>query len=399
MGLPLPHFDCAIDFDPGGKFDEFLQQAPAKWVVYLLADADDRPVQLLCVKNLRYSLERRLGPGGAEERRSKRVDYREFVRRVYWRRVDSAFEADFVYWDAVRTLFPKTYRGMMAYRPAWFVHIDPMAKFPRFVRTTDLSTRAGTCIGPVDDKHVAQKLVERVEDAFDLCRYYNVLTESPNGKACAYKEMGRCPAPCDGTVSMDHYRAQVAGGLNALVDPKEMVRRLTADMHEAASQLKFEEAKRIKVRIDQVSKFSGGPYRHVRRLEEFEYLSVQRGPRGGTAKVFLVTPEGMEEIAGLIAEPKSMSDWLGYILQLAAKRRRRGPGDPILAAERMGLTAHHLFLPKQAQGVFLRVGEITESSLEQAYRDLRKQKEPENVENGEGVVREAVPIGEFSGEK
>ena len=42
-------FDRHADFDPAGDFEAFLKSVPAKWVVYLLADADDRPVQLLCV--------------------------------------------------------------------------------------------------------------------------------------------------------------------------------------------------------------------------------------------------------------------------------------------------------------------------------------------------------------
>ena len=56
-----PIFEQQLDFDPAGDFEAFLRLAPAKWAVYLLSDADDRPVQLLCVKNLRYSLKRRLG--------------------------------------------------------------------------------------------------------------------------------------------------------------------------------------------------------------------------------------------------------------------------------------------------------------------------------------------------
>src|SRR3954470_11121853 len=102
-----PVFERAIDFDPAGDFEAFLRQAPAKWAVYLLADAEDRPVQLLCVKNLRYSLRRRLGPEDVDAGPSRRVDYREIVRRVHWRRVDSALEADWVYYEAARLLFPK----------------------------------------------------------------------------------------------------------------------------------------------------------------------------------------------------------------------------------------------------------------------------------------------------
>src|SRR5439155_26504731 len=124
---------------------------------------------------------------------TKRVNYREIVRRIYWRRVDSAFEADVVYLEAARALFPQTYQGMVGFRPAWFIHVDPDAKFPRYVKTTDLSSRTGTYIGPLENKNAASELGEQVEDWFDLCRYHHVLIESPHGRACAYKEMRKCP--------------------------------------------------------------------------------------------------------------------------------------------------------------------------------------------------------------
>src|SRR3954471_4950847 len=98
-------FDHQLHFVPAADFEAFARQAPAKWVVYLLADADDRPVQLLCVKNLRYSLKRRLGTDEATAGPSNRVSYRDFVRRVHWRRVDSTFEADWLYLEAARELF------------------------------------------------------------------------------------------------------------------------------------------------------------------------------------------------------------------------------------------------------------------------------------------------------
>src|SRR6266545_2898472 len=77
-----PIFDHELCFDPAADFDGFVKRAPAKWVVYLLADERDQPVQLLCVKNLRYSLRRRLGEPDEGAPASKRVDLRQVVRRV-----------------------------------------------------------------------------------------------------------------------------------------------------------------------------------------------------------------------------------------------------------------------------------------------------------------------------
>ena len=137
---------------------------PAKWVVYLMADEADRPVQLLCVRTFTTASS---GPGRRRDDRA--VETRELPgnrsTHLLLRRVDSAeFEADSLYYEAARELFPQTYQGMVGFRPAWFVHIDPEANFPRYTKTTEIMQRTGNLYGPVEDKHAGAKLVQLVED-------------------------------------------------------------------------------------------------------------------------------------------------------------------------------------------------------------------------------------------
>jgi excinuclease UvrABC nuclease subunit len=377
-------FDHAIDFDPAGDFEAFLKLAPAKWVVYLMADEADRPVQLLCVKNLRYSLKRRLG-GDEMVGPSKRVNYREIVRRVYFRRLDSAFEADWLYYEAARELFPQTYQGMVGFRPAWFVHVDPDTNFPRYTKTTEIAKRIGHLFGPVEDKHAAGKLVQLVEDAFDLCRYYNILVESPNAKACAYKEMGKCPAPCDGSISMSQYRQQVRYSVRLLTDPAEFVREQERRMNAAAAELRFETAGKIKQYLDQLKQVGKGSLRHVRPMADFTFVSIQRGPRAATARVFLITPGAIEEVLGLVGEAIVPGQVLRVALERATEHLKIVQDTD--GAERVGIATHHLFSGKAGGGAFLRLESADEKAIAKAYRELLKQPEPREVE-GEGVIKE-----------
>jgi excinuclease UvrABC nuclease subunit len=384
--IPTQHhpglFDHSADFVPSGDFESFLKSVPAKWVVYLLAAEGDQPVQLLCVKNLRYSLKRRLG-GDETIGLSKRVNYRDLVRRVYWRRVDSAFEADWLYYEAARAIFPDTYQGMVGFRPAWFVHVNPETPFPRYVKTIDLA-KPGLLLGPLEDKHAAASLIELVEDAFDLCRYYNVLVEAPVGRPCAYKEMGKCPAPCDGSVSMDQYRGVVEWSARSLVEPAPLVREHTKRMQQAAAELRFELAAKIKALVDQLGRLGKGQYRHVAMLRDFQFLSLQHGPRERTARVFLVTPGTIEEIAGVISEPAKSADLLRLALERAAGRQ----ADKLdqTGAERVGIVSHHLFSGKN-RGVFIRLAAADEKAVTKGYRELQKQAPQEETE-GEGVMKE-----------
>jgi excinuclease UvrABC nuclease subunit len=378
-------FDHSAVFDPAGDFDAFVKLVPAKWVVYLLCDEAGKPIQLLCVKNLRYSVKRRLG-GDEAVGPTRRVNYREIVRQIHWTRVDSAFEADVCYYEAARQLFPQSYRGMVGFRPAWFVHVNPDTPFPRYTKTTELTIGTGQLLGPIEDKHASNRLIELIESCFDLCRYYNILVESPRGKACAYKEMGKCPAPCDGSISIEQYRRMIEWSAAVVADPAEYLREQTRRMQAAAAEQRFEIAGKIKAYIDELSQLGKGSFRYLGRLGEFVYLCFQRGPKAGSMKVFLITPGEIEQMLCVTGEGFKAADVLRVALARAAE-----PMVPVDAAgaERIGVVAHHLFSAKNTQGVFLPLGKVDEKSILKAYRDLQKQVVVEEVEE-EGIVKELV---------
>src|SRR5439155_14013223 len=129
----------------------------------------------------------------------------------------------------------------------------------------------------------------------------------------------------------------------ALADPKEHVRQQTRRMQQAAAELRFETAAKIKSWVDQLAQIGKGPFRYVRPLEEFNFLSLQRGPRAGTAKIFLITPGRIEEILGLASEPIPPGELLRFALTIAHDRPMELDENGV---ERIGVVAHHLFQPK-----------------------------------------------------
>jgi excinuclease UvrABC nuclease subunit len=278
---------------------------------------------------------------------------------------------------------------MVGFRPAWFIHVDPEANFPRYTKTIQLTEKRGLYFGPLEDKHAAARLMELMEDAFDLCRYYNILLEAPRGRACAYKEMGKCPAPCDGSISMGQYRRMMEWSANTLADPREMIREQNGRMKEAAAELRFETAAKIKGFIDQISQIGKGAFRYARLLGDFAYVSVQPGQKSGYARLFLVLPGRIEEVASLLSEPASASELLRTIF-IQAEELSRGPLDAV-GVERIGIVAHHLFSPKHSQGVFVPLAELadpTGKALLKAYRSVARVEQAEVESESEGVVKE-----------
>ena len=254
MDDPLePILRHAAAFDPAADADAFFAAIPGKWCVALLCDAADRPLQLVCAKNLRAMLRRRLSvPIATPETPAtptKRVDYRDLVRSVRWQRVDSEFEMDLVYIEAARVAFPAHWRRLVPERSAYFVRLDLEHPHPDFTRETGVD-RDGRLFGPFTDKAKADRWADQIRDAFDLCRYRNILAQSPDGRACPYKQMNKCPAPCDGTITLDDYRNRVRGAIDAVTSPGETAGRWTAQMRQHAMDLAFEQARPSEIAVN-----------------------------------------------------------------------------------------------------------------------------------------------------
>ncbi|HUO08953.1 MAG TPA: hypothetical protein VM008_11670 [Phycisphaerae bacterium] len=343
---------------------------PAKCALYFLAI--DEPAAgnrnmggglLATVGNLRAALQRRL-TDDPPDTRSKRIQYGRVCTRVHWRLVHSPFAANWWYWNAARTLFPQTYKQMVASRPAWWIALDRDEPYPEFRRTQNLSDSSLSYLGPIRDRTSAGKLIETLEDLFDLCRYHNILLQTPRGKPCAYKEMGKCPAPCDGSVPMDWYYRQLDQALAFLAGPPPESRLAwraaqQSAMKAAAARLEFEAAAKIKSRLARAELLDAEPYSHLQSLEDFSFVALQPGQGKPYVEPWLIHGGNVECLPQI--KKKQIAARAPELFErcrdLAAK-----PVKPPLdsaAIEQLGIVAHHLFRGPGDAGIYLRLKELT----------------------------------------
>lgn len=327
------------------------------------------------MKNLRTSLANRLCEHPADEK-TRSIPYRQVVRKVSYQRVDSAAEAQWVYAQFARELFPHAYAKMVDDWRAWYVAIDPAAKFPRYTVTDspDRNLRQ-TTFGPLATRSAAQKLVETLEDAFDLCRYYHILTQSPHGQACAYKQMHKCPAPCDGSVSFSAYRQQIDLSIAALCD-KQVLARHEARMQQAAGALQFELAGKIKAFVDQLKSLSAGPCEHLRPVSDLRFCAVLRGSKAKSWKLMLLTPQAIE-LSLEWSKPEEMVP----VMERFRKQWEQSVWDHD-SADRLIFIARQLL--QQNRDAVLTTPEL--QGIEQAVRELSRRKTQADTDD-EGVIQ------------
>lgn len=366
-------FDGRLDVQP--PLDEGqLAAVPARRGVFLLSSDGDYPVLLATAANLRARLGGRLEhPDPAQ--RSRAADLRTITRTVRWKLAGSHFEADWRYLELARRIWPRSYASLLSWRPAWMVHVDLGADFPHLTATRDPPGPPGQFVGPFQSRSSAERFIETVQDAFDLCRDAAGLRRSPRGPRCAYGQMGRCMCPCDGTVSMAAYRSAMAQAAEfaagrlwgpqspsmGLGGPDPQRQRLLERMESAARELRFEVAAATKTRLDRLAELDGPAYRHVGPLEAFRFIVVQRSGTRRKLNVFLVNGGAIAE-AGQIDFPP-MADQAGAVLSAMSRHAAAGsagPGPqqagPADAADRwrIGLVARYLFSSDARRGLMLR---------------------------------------------
>ena len=345
------YFDGELEA-AGGLDEETLGKVPAKRGVVLLTGEGGRPVALLAGANLRARLGGRLGDRRDEQGKTRLPDLRQVTRTIFWKLSSSHFQTDLHYLQLAVESYPRTYPKLLAWRPAWFIRIDPSVRLPSFQKSRAEFAQGRRYFGPFPSGKSAGRFVAVVEDSFRLCRETSCLAQAPHGRPCAYAEMDRCLRVCDGTVSLQTYRQAVGRAIDFVAgERRAMGEELTAAMESAAKALRFEEAGAIKVRLDRLAELDGLAYRHVRPLEAFNYLVVQRGGRR-QAKLFLSAKGRLVE-AGSLEYPLKMDQ---VSAALGAMARLSANDEPIdeVGRWRLSLVAHYLFSGADRKGLLVR---------------------------------------------
>jgi excinuclease UvrABC nuclease subunit len=367
--------------------------------VYLLTDAEDRLVQLGSAGDLRHALRTRLAaappPVDPASPARPRARLGEIVRHIRWRTAYSMFEVDYQYWRISRILMPDDYLDNLAFGPAWFVRIDPDAAIPRFFVVKRLDGESDDALGPFATQADAHRFVQILQDAFDLCRYEHILEQAPAGKACAYFEMGRCPAPCDGTVPMADYRATVKAALAfARGDRSEFYQELETRMRQAAEALAFERAATLKQRLERARGIEHAAFRRVRPAREFNYIVIQRDHGRTRVKPFFVRggvihpgdPVRLRQLDGSVPRwlDRMHGDASGGVDHASGQEREDGQR----VSEQVWLVSHYLH-KRDPPGLFLHRDDCGPASelpdrIRERFRPVRNQ-EPSEETPGAGA--------------
>lgn len=256
---------------------------------------DGKTLLLAATGHLRDFIAQRLNEANEP---SARADLRPITHRILAHPTGSAFESDLLVLERARTADTDLYTKITHQNRRALLVMDQQAGTWRTAETTDLDLEeTGRVIGPCLTSKSAQQLGEALDDVYELCRYPAQLALAPKGTPCAYKEMGRCPAACDGSEPMQAYQERFAHAMDAAGGGlSDWESSINDDIRSASTELDFERAANAKRHLDTVHALPRDTLGPAAALEDFACVIVTPARRVGWGVCWVLNADGCDPV-------------------------------------------------------------------------------------------------------
>jgi DNA polymerase-3 subunit epsilon len=343
-----------------------LTDLPGSPAVYQLQDHDGRHVLLATTQHLRRAVTGRLTSEAGNP--TRRADLAAVARRLRWRTVSCAFESRWWHYRLARVLHPADYRKRLGFRPAWFLWVDWQRAVPEIRVSERMWTQPGEFVGPWGSQRTASEALQGLWDLFDLCRYPEQIRRTPRGTRCAYFDMRRCDAPCDGTAPVRPYieRCRTAWrfacpeagrpGVDDAPGPRAWMAAATTRMRQAAEEQRFEDAALLKNQIAFAQRWLSEWQQQLRTLSDFNFLIALPAARRRAWKLF-VFRAGEFADGPLLKDRELPAGAVGWFESLASESRAPCSSEGLIRMEQTWLMAHLLHSREAQTGAIVGVND------------------------------------------
>ncbi len=305
----------------------WAEQAPAKPGVYLfVAEHADRREVLYVGKstNLRSRVRTYFT---AAEKRPRMEEMIRVATGVETIPCTTALQAEVAELRLIASHAPRyNRRSKFPERMLW-IKITNEA-FPRLSVVREVRADQATYFGPFRRRQAAEDVLLAIYDGFPIRQCTPRLSPKRLTAACALAGMGRCSAPCDGTVSREAYAEIVAEVRKALSsDVRPAVSGVQARLGRLIAQQRFEEAAIIRGRLETLT-YTGVRFHRVHSLAACpEIVAARRN--GGDWEIHVIRYGRLA--AAALATPGQVPQAVARAVRATAETVPK-PLDPLPAA-------------------------------------------------------------------
>ena len=131
-----------------------------------------------------------------------------------------------------------------------YIYMDTNDDFPRLDITRKvIKSKSIKYFGPFSTG--SKDLLDSIYEIVPLVQKKSCIK---GGKACMFYQIQKCLAPCEGKVSKEEYQKLLDDALYYLNNKSKIIEKLTVKMEEYSTQFRFEDAMKMRDRIQTISK-------------------------------------------------------------------------------------------------------------------------------------------------
>lgn len=238
------------------NFEEELKKLPRKPGVYIMRDDKDVILYVGKAINLhnrvRSYFRENIGRGPAIDQMVSRIARFEYIV------TDSELEALVLENNLIKENSPKYNTLLKDDKTYPYIKVTMGEDYPRILFSRTMKKDKSRYFGPYTSAAAVKDTIELLNKLYQLRTCNRVLPRDIGiERPCLNYHIKQCLAPCQGYVSREEYRQQVAGALEFLNgNYSPILRDLETKMNKAAEAMEFEEAARCRDLLSSVRQVS-----------------------------------------------------------------------------------------------------------------------------------------------
>ncbi len=274
------------------KLTELRKQAmalPLEPGVYLMKDANGTIIYIGKAKKLKNRVSQYFG---SDQNHTEKV--RQMVSRVDtfdYIVVGSEFEALVLECSLIKQHTPKYNILLKDDKGYHYIRISP-PPYSRLSEAKQIAEDGARYIGPYMSSYAIKQAVDEANKIYSLSTCSRPLIYGKRGgeRPCLNHHIGQCCAPCTGKVDPKAYQERVDEAIEFLTQgsARTMV-TLQQRMEEAAERLDFEQAARLRDRINAIKRMSEKQKVVLSRIPEQDVIAMAQGSGKACFEVFRFT--------------------------------------------------------------------------------------------------------------
>lgn len=314
--------------------EDKLKNIPEQPGVYLMKDKKGQIIYVGKAVNLKNRVRSYFASQHIDSPKTRMLV--SHIRDLDYILTDTEIEALILESNLIKKYKPK-YNIRLTDDKYWpFIKVTLNEEYPRVEITRTVKKDGAKYFGPYTNSGAVHEALRLLKSIFPLrsCKQASFAKQT---RPCLNAHIGRCVAPCNGSISAQDYRQMINEVIQFLEGRQEsLVKALHQKMIQAAEEMKFEKAAELRDRIQAVENVIAKQKVMSGRLGDLDVLNCARGPQEMCVQLFYVRGGKLLGQDHYILEgtaDTASSEVLGSFLQQFYSRVDFVPGEILLPEE------------------------------------------------------------------